>query len=251
MGVWKEVGGFIADIGSIFGGMSSAERANRTNIKLQREQQAWEKEMSNTAVQRRAADIERAGGNRALAFTSGQEASTPSVAPATVQPTYTGGANFTAKAIASEQLRLQKDSTRAAVGQANSAAELNRALAGKAQADTVNVIADTANKGTTGQKLAQEIENLKAAQREIIARADQIISHKKLQDLELEIKGKTKADIISLAASEAKAAEYGVTFKQWQDLMYGALNRIFGSKERIGSPTQGARDRPKYQKNPR
>jgi len=78
--------------GLLLGGWQTASNAhnqreaNRTNVKLQREQQAWEAGMSNTAVQRRADDIEAAGGNRALAFTNGTEASTPTVAPAQVRP---------------------------------------------------------------------------------------------------------------------------------------------------------------------
>lgn len=80
--------GPVGDVIGAIGGSNSARDANRTNIKLQREQQAWEKEMSNTAVQRRAADIEAAGGNRALAFVNGQEASTPSVTAAHVEPTF-------------------------------------------------------------------------------------------------------------------------------------------------------------------
>lgn len=80
--------GLVGDVlGGLFGS-SSAKAANRTNIKLQREQQAWEQMMSNTAVQRRADDIEKAGGNRALAFVNGSEASTPSVAPARVDPSF-------------------------------------------------------------------------------------------------------------------------------------------------------------------
>src|SRR5688572_23251590 len=71
---------------------SSQHKANRANIRLQREQQAWEQMMSNTAIQRRRTDIEKAGGNPALAFTGGGEASTPSVAPARVEPTVRPGA---------------------------------------------------------------------------------------------------------------------------------------------------------------
>lgn len=66
---------------------NSAQRAaNSKNIKLNREQRDWEQMMSNSAVQRRADDIEKAGGNRALAFTNGSEATTPTVTPAHVDP---------------------------------------------------------------------------------------------------------------------------------------------------------------------
>ena len=77
-------------IGSAAMASNSAGGANKTNIKLQQRQQAYETFMSNTAVQRRAADIEAAGGNRALAFTGGQSASTPSVPAAHVEPRYKG-----------------------------------------------------------------------------------------------------------------------------------------------------------------
>jgi len=69
-------------------GSSSAHDANRTNIKLAREQRAWEEKMSNTAMARRVQDLKNAGGNPALAFTNGQSASTPSMSAPTVEPTF-------------------------------------------------------------------------------------------------------------------------------------------------------------------
>lgn len=66
---------------------SAQHKANRTNIMLAREQREWEKDLANTAIQRRAADFEAAGFNRLLAAT-GPGAATPSVAAPQVDPNY-------------------------------------------------------------------------------------------------------------------------------------------------------------------
>lgn len=95
-------------LGGMFGGHSQA-KANKANIKLQREQQAWEKDMSNTAVQRRVKDITAAGGNPALAFESGSSASTPSISPAQVQPEFDKQPfNFTSKILDVMQMKTAK-----------------------------------------------------------------------------------------------------------------------------------------------
>lgn len=104
---WAAVVDTALKVGDAWMQSSAAHKANRTNIQLQREQQKWEERMANSAVQRRKWDIMAAGGNPALAFTNGQEAATPSISPARVEPTYRGGVdtNFTAKALAAAQIK--------------------------------------------------------------------------------------------------------------------------------------------------
>lgn len=84
---WETILNVGLDAASAYGGYRSAQKANKTNVKLQREQQAWETMMSNTAMQRRVDDLRKAGLNPMLAA-GGPGASTPSVPPAQVGPNY-------------------------------------------------------------------------------------------------------------------------------------------------------------------
>lgn len=71
-------------LGGIFGS-SATKKANKANIALQRENQAWLKDMSNTSYQRSTQDMLAAGLNPMLGFSQGG-ASTPSTSAARVEP---------------------------------------------------------------------------------------------------------------------------------------------------------------------
>lgn len=111
-------------LSGIFGG-SATKKANKANIALQRENQAWLKEMSNTSYQRSTQDMIAAGLNPMLGFTQGG-ASTPSSSAATVEPNMAMSRATSSAAMKAMQV-AQLELTNAQARKANSEADYTEA----------------------------------------------------------------------------------------------------------------------------
>lgn len=117
-------GGF--SIGGNLFSAREAEKANKRNVSLYRENRGWEEYMSNTAWQRGVQDMLAAGINPMVAFNQGG-ASTPTTSAPTVQPVaeWSGAINSAAKAsniLAIQQQAANIELTRAQAKEAESKA---------------------------------------------------------------------------------------------------------------------------------
>lgn len=193
--------------------------------------------MSNTAVSRRADDIQAAGGNRALAFTNGQEATTPSVAAANVQPTGQQAADLIGNlgpkiwaAKAARQSILQSSA------QVHLTTEQARMVADQA----ANIRADTLLKLSTGNKTEQETRNLEATNRKIALELEGMASDNAIKKIQSYIAEHTRDEAIRKIQADTLLTELHIDPAQvkstWAKIKNALFEALSTNKPPMGEP---------------
>lgn len=227
------ISGGVDLLGGLFGS-SATKKANKANIKLQKDNQSWLKMMSDTSYQRSTQDMIAAGLNPMLGFTQGG-ASTPGSSAATVEPNMAmsrATSSAAMKAMQVAQLELTTQQARKAAAEAD-----------YTQAHTAANIPELEHRST------QESNRMSAEVDKIVAEINQLEKQGKVSDAQIDQLREQAKQIREMLPYIKDASKIETDLKKYQTPSAAMEARLITEMESgRGSDTMGGFLMDLYQK---